>query len=262
MKKYLLPALIVLLSFSTARSQTQITIIGSPHRETGQFKKKDLYHAIDLIKPDLILVELDSGQLAKDFSIPQTLRPYFEMAVVDSFIKKNPNTHLRPFDYEGRNKFFIENHYFNDEANFFGGLSRLYRKDSLSFTNHLIQEAALNYSGIADRFSETSLETINSSQVDAIIEIKMKWYYKYFNRIIATTPPLIKYSAHFKLDSVFWIKRNNQMAQHIINFSKRYTGKKIVVITGNSHRYFLKELLVPDARKYGFKITEFYEIAL
>ncbi|MDB5232275.1 MAG: hypothetical protein JWN76_3080 [Chitinophagaceae bacterium] len=246
-------------SLPTGQNVTKITILGSPHRETVELKKGQLYEAINQAKPDLILFELDSSLFEKDFRFPKSLLNYFEVVVVDSFIKNHPLIQVRPFDIEKRNQFFIKNHYFEEESLLFSALDHLYRMDSLTLENKIIYEAYLKLSEVLNHFSESSLYAMNLPAVDALAAAKMKWYHGYYSKLINTTPTLIPYYSHFVLDSTFWINRNNVMAEHIINFSQLYPGKNIVIITGHYHRYYLRELLLPQQAKYHFMIREFYD---
>jgi hypothetical protein len=241
------------------QAPTQITIIGSPHRETAGLTKAGLYDAIKKNKPDLILIELDSSMVGKDFTMAASLLRYFEPGVVDSFIRNYPATLLRPFDIEGRNAFFIKTRFFDEEYKMFTTLNRLYKNDSLTAENKIVYEASLRFGALADSFTESSLQYLNSSQADAAVSNKMNWYYTYYPQLVRSTPALKQFEDHLKTDSSFWINRNRAMANHIIDFSKRFAGKHIVIITGFFHRYFLRQLLIPLETQYGFKIKELYE---
>ncbi|MCW3116860.1 MAG: hypothetical protein JWM28_942, partial [Chitinophagaceae bacterium] len=113
--------------------------------------------------------------------------------------------------------------------------------------------------GLIDKFSATSLLIMNSPVADAVASAKMKWYHQHFSSLIRSTPLLNDYQKHFTIDSSFWNKRNHVMADHIINFSRLYAGQNIVIITGHYHRYYLRELLIPQQDQYNFVIKEFYE---
>ena len=53
----------------------------------------------------------------------------------------------------------------------------------------------------------------------------------------------ISFRDGYKLWCNFWDLRNNSMAINIIRTSYQHKGKKIVVLTGVQHKYYIKELL-------------------
>lgn len=239
-------------------NETKIILIGSAHKETAKIKKSDFYSAIKNCKPDLILIELDSVMLNKDFTIPNNLMEYFEPSIIDSLLKKDNKIKLRPFDIEGRNKFFEENLFYQKQGEMFNEILNLYKKDSLNIESKVIIENFMNLNSITNGFNEMDLKTINSEAYDNLIEIKLNSIYKYFPIVLNSNKILIKHNEHLQLDSQFWEKRNNAMAKNIIQFSKLYQGKTIVVVTGSYHKYFLKSLLEPKQKECNYKIQEYY----
>jgi hypothetical protein len=55
----------------------------------------------------------------------------------------------------------------------------------------------------------------------------------------------------------FWNTRNQTMAKNIIRVAERYPNKKIVVLTGFLHRYYIiSEIIVHN--RADFILREFY----
>ncbi|OCA77648.1 hypothetical protein BBH99_11505 [Chryseobacterium contaminans] len=83
---------------------------------------------------------------------------------------------------------------------------------------------------------------------------------KEFAQRFATKPngEKISYREGFKLMSGFWDLRNQTMAQNIYNTTVKHPHKKIVVLTGFLHRYYLiKEL--NRLNKGNYVVKEFYD---
>lgn len=61
--------LILLLIFRSYGQQekTEVIVIGSIHQEVPNFNSETLYKILDQIKPDIILIEMDSSFFTKDF---------------------------------------------------------------------------------------------------------------------------------------------------------------------------------------------------
>jgi hypothetical protein len=250
---------LLILTCSIVKAQNTIFVIGSLHAETSKVTKAAFFTAIKNCKPDLILLELESSMMEKDFSLPKSLKGVFEVDVIELLVKDNPKILVRPFDIEGRNEFFRENNYFETQQAMNTEIFKMYEENSLSFENKVIVENYIDLSRSVNSVTDADLKTINSFPVDTLIKLKINSIYKNFHHILSTTKSLEKYQDHLKLDSAFWIKRNNEMASNILKFNKLYNRKKIVVITGTYHRYFLKELLKPQESQHNFKLKEFYD---
>jgi hypothetical protein len=60
----------------------------------------------------------------------------------------------------------------------------------------------------------------------------------------------------------FWRERNEKMASNIIEYIQEYPGKRIVVLTGLFHKYYLMDLLFQVPQRDLFKVVEFYDSVL
>lgn len=56
-----------------------------------------------------------------------------------------------------------------------------------------------------------------------------------------------------------WLERNKIMANNILKTSKKYKGKRLVVLTGSEHRYILHDLLKDNPH---IELKEFWECNL
>ncbi len=59
----------------------------------------------------------------------------------------------------------------------------------------------------------------------------------------------------FEKDIVFWNERNKYMARQIENISELYPKKRIIVLTGLNHKYFLIKNLSKNKLKTDYKVT-------
>ena len=60
-------------------------------------------------------------------------------------------------------------------------------------------------------------------------------------------------------ENTFWEDRNIFMSRRILQHIKIHSGKKIVILTGLMHKYFLYDLLKPESVPFAFKLVEYYE---
>ncbi|MDV7401710.1 hypothetical protein RZS08_60385, partial [Arthrospira platensis SPKY1] len=95
---------------------TEICVIGNSHTNTNYFNAQILDSILNCIKPDLILIELDSSFFTSDFQFDTINKPYLLNKEKSSpsilgttiYINNHKNTDIRPFDISGRNTFYRE----------------------------------------------------------------------------------------------------------------------------------------------------------
>ena len=63
---------------------------------------------------------------------------------------------------------------------------------------------------------------------------------------------------NFRNEGQFWRERNEYMVNQIIKYSKQFAGKRIIILTGLDHKYYLKDKL-SDPKISNVKIIEFVD---
>ncbi|RKE98137.1 hypothetical protein [Ichthyenterobacterium magnum] len=271
MKKilFLIIALIVITSCKTEQP-TEIIVIGNLHKPASNYNPEILFNILENLQPDFILHEIDSSFFTSDFKFS---KPYDENEGMASkkYIEKYPATQLRPYEFEGRNQ------YRRDKG--MRPTDRLTLKllDSLSKVNLLTTEQSEifnTYQALLEPLkvrAAKSPEHFNNPQTDSICERRQFYQYQMipkitnvreeFSKRFVTKPngEKISYRNGYQLWADFWDTRNKTMAKNILKISEQNKEKRIVVLTGFMHRYYLlKELKrLTKGEKYSFK--EFYE---
>jgi hypothetical protein len=100
-------------------------------------------------------------------------------------------------------------------------------------------------------------EIINSEAHDSIVRIKHSFWYDIVPTILEKYP---EYETLINEDHFFrdqWRQRNRIMADNIIKAAKQYTGKRLVVVTGATHRYILRDLLKDEK---SIELKEYWQI--
>jgi hypothetical protein len=103
---------------------------------------------------------------------------------------------------------------------------------------------------VFDQYIEGSLSNINSPAVyekeisirEMEINIIAPLADKYVNDKILVN--------EFKEELSFWIARNDYMVKRILEVAKKQNGKKIIVLTGLAHKYYLVDKLKNDRGIY------------
>ena len=114
------------------------------------------------------------------------------------------------------------------------------------------------YAGQAEGylFMNSTPEIINSEAHDSVIRIKHSLWYDIVPNILEKYP---EYETLINEDHFFrdqWRQRNQIMTDNIIKAAKQYTGKRLVVVTGATHRYILRDLLKNEP---SIELKEYWE---
>jgi hypothetical protein len=102
-------------------------------------------------------------------------------------------------------------------------------------------------------------EVINSAACDAAIELKQHYAFEGLARIVELTPELAEFKDFVKLSGDFWRRRNDAMVANILKRADEFAGKRIVVLCGLEHRYYLRSKLSERAAQGGIVVREFWE---
>ncbi len=249
----ILLSLVFNILFSQTSDKTKIYIIGTIHQSSEILNPQMLFEVLDNIKPNILLQENDSEQISTYF---EDIRPNSnEQNASFKYLQKYPNTLNLPFEFEGRNSYRDYNGMTPTDNLTVKLIDSLYNKKMLSPQNERIYTNYLEANKSLIEFSKKGFKAMNSMQFDSINKIRQNIQHKELIKICETedifsnrfvTKPngqKISYKDGFKLWCNFWDLRNNSMAINIIRTAYQHKGKKIVVLTGVQHKYYLLELL-------------------
>ena len=110
----------------------EIVLVGTVHGPTPNFQEETLVAILDRVKPDLVLLEVDPSFFDGSLDLLETYRGVSLESRAAIRYAKTAGARLRPFDIEGRNKFYQEHDYFNREAKLNQEVARLYNAGQLS----------------------------------------------------------------------------------------------------------------------------------
>lgn len=271
MNKILLVLLLATLILSCKTEQpTEIIVIGALHKPAPNFNSEILFNILEDVKPDFILRELDSSFFTPDFRHKSVSNSNEGMAS-EKYAQKYPKTQLRPYEFEGRNEYRI-----NIGSRPTDGLTTKLL-DSLNKAGLLpASEAAIHnkYKALLEPLivlASKSPEHFNNSTTDSICAQRQYYQYKMLPKITNVrdeftthfhTKPngeKISYRDGFQLACNFWDLRNQTMARNIMKIVEQNKGKRLVVLTGFMHRYYLLKELKKLTREKNIILKEFYE---
>lgn len=267
--KNLLRVLLLSLSFSAIAQKTEITVIGNVHTPMDRYNADTLFKIMEKVRPDLILHEIDKSFFTKDFKFKEPSKEN-EQNASERYAAKYPKTMLRPFEFDGRNEYRREKGIKQSEIPTMRLLDSLYSSGKLDEKQRVIVSEYRRLTEQLNSFGYLSATDFNNKKTDSISRLRQ--YYQHheirkvineqqiFSNIFVTTASGKKVSLKQGYNEFcdFWDLRNKTMAKNILNYANENPGKKIMVLTGYFHRYYLLEEL-HKANAKNVVIKEFYE---
>lgn len=251
-------------SVSSQRQKTEIVIVGGihqAHHKNSKYSPDVLKEIILSLKPDLILNELPLSLVDPNGRPIHRDRKTSPESWATDTVATQLGIRQVPFDRPDRQENFKKTNYFKREKK----SNKLIKK----WWRHLEKEppSSLN-AKIARLWRQASLaefllfengcpEVINSEAHDSVVRIRFSLWHDITPMILQKYPDFktLMDDCHFFRDQ--WNERNRIMADNIIKAAKEYPGKRLVIITGATHRYILRDLLKDEK---SIELKEYWEI--
>jgi hypothetical protein len=225
----------------------EIFVVGTVHEPTKTFTEDSLVALLYRVQPDLILLEFDPSFFDSNGVLLERFRRLtLESRAARAYADTNPVA-LRPFDIEGRNKFYEDNEYFARETQLNQEISRLHANGQLVPLAKAAFDSLLIFAARRDACGAATLAVMNSADCDSAVERKQHYAFEGFARIIALTPALQSFAEFWKLADDFWTRRNVAMVSNIMRYTSELKAQRVVVLTGFEHRYLLRRELAARA---------------
>ena len=269
MRRFLALLCIGLLSCSCAPKRTELVLLGTVHQPIKNFTPDSLYNILVKIKPDLILFEVDSSFFTKEFQFKKTWESNENIATVKYM--NNFDVDVRPYEFTGRNEYRIKIGSRPTDSRALKLLDSLYKSNQLDSLNNNIYQNFLEINDSLNSFAYLGARAFNNPHTDKTAEIRQEFQYNRLLKIMTQYPIFsdtyyhkkdndsISYLEGYKKASEFWDVRNRTMSKNILHFISAYDYKKIVVLNGYFHRYYLNALIAPEQDELNFTVKEFYE---
>ncbi len=263
--------ILLLLSFVIAGSSngqpqplpSQLTIIGTIHTGNKYFNHKKLLAVLKEIKPDIILWE-QSFEFKKVFGLLTAnalniWKPGIEQLSLQKYSRLNKKCKILPYDTAFFNKREYVSTITKNEIKLFEALNKKLYNNTMKADDSL---AYIKFMTLRNNYYlkmiDTTLERINKKDMMAVTREIYDLDKKLIKNLVqkyVTDSSLINWYAS---ERAFWTHRNNYMVKQIINYTTLYQSKKIVVLTGLDHKYYLLDKIL-ESQNGKIDITEFYK---
>ena len=251
-------------------TETEIIVIGTQHKPVPNFNPEILFNILENVKPDLILLELDSIKFTSDFRLKEVREN--ELIAAEKYRLKYPKTKLRPFEFEGRNQYRIDYGMRPTDGFTLRFVDSLYKADLLTTSEAEIFKA---YQDALDPLIDIAAKDPkewNNAIGDSLCEHRQFYQYQMIPKITNSreefahkfiTKPngeKISYRDGYQLWANFWDLRNQTMAKNIMTISEKNKGKRIVVLCGFMHRYYILKELKRLTKDKNIVLKEYYNL--
>jgi hypothetical protein len=166
-----------------------------------------------------------------------------------------------PFDRPDRQENFKKTNYFERQERYNKQLnkwwSELYESDPNSIDAATTQLLEYAMQAEASMFGNGGPEIINSEAHDSVIRIKKSVSEKILPAIIEKYPKYKSLAGQKEFFKEQWAERNRIMANNILKAAEQYPGERLVVTTGATHRYILRDLLEHEDT---IELKEYWEL--
>lgn len=257
MKTRFLICSILCCGLYNAYSQTELCIVGTFHNESSYINSDSIYNILLKAKPDIILIELDSTFFTDNFNFDLNKYPDLLSTNENIGAEKYHSQHkvdLRPFDMTGRNEYYKETNYFDNQNKMWSEVLGLYERSELSKKDKEDVELIrliMNYNGMT--FS--SVKDLNVNMTVKFLSLREKIIYSKMVSIVENTEKLYHWIDFARQWEAHWYERNSIMADNIKKIANDYKNKRIVVLVGLEHKPGLLDLLQEST---DFVIQEYW----
>ena len=248
----------------TVRHGTEVYLLGAVHFETNKIKRDDLYHYIDSISPSVILYESDAKTVQRmlnrtDF-FRQLMSTFKKGNKVESFVslkylEYHPECEILSYEWEERDSYHRKYDVLSKSSEMLNAVIKLHREQVLTSDQSATLEEFLALNKKVSAIGRgATLHDINNSTTDSILGGRQMYVYKYIPEIVKQRQELQAYHDFVPRHMEYWDIRNRAMAQNIIKQIKRNPNKRIVVLNGYYHRYYLIDKLKKHEEDLSFSV--------
>lgn len=275
MNKLLIFWILLFVSCATIKTnlnKSNVAILGTIHSGAEKVNSDSIYRILLGFKPDIILLELESNVFEKENTLKKDFdgRNSNEIQAVLTYQQEHPNVQLKPAELEGKNSYRNNLGIYSEAGFVFKKIDELQSDGKLSKQEHSDYLMLDKYWNMTEDVARQDLKTINSTESDNIVDSLMFYQYIKTKEIVNNHEEFRKYkliSSRAQKDTVTFQEyynnwadfegsfRNEAIAKNVFKCYKENPTKKIILLTGFKHRFYVKKYLA----KQGLKTIEYYK---
>ena len=266
--------LLLLIAFTiqscTNEKPTEIIVIGTQHKPVPNFDENTLYDILESVQPDLLLNEADTGRFTADWKYK--IAPNSNESIASTkYVDKHEGALLRPYEFENRNQYRIDQGMRPTESFTHDLLDSLYEAGMLSEQEEAIVK---EYNRALEPLLEIAAgdpKGWNNITSDSLCAYRQYYQYQMLTKITNSREEFanrfhtkpdgepISFREGYQRYANFWDLRNQTMAKNIMNMTDKTGAKRIVVLCGFMHRYYILSELKRLTKNKNIVLKEFYD---
>ena len=246
------------------KNGTEVYVVGSMHFETNNIKRDDFYTYISKVSPSIILYENNAqtvNRMVKRTDFLNQMMSSFkkgnkvESFVVHRYLKHHPESKVLSYDWEERDRFHFKHNYRKNMGKLIGMAHKLNREKVLSNQDSKIMR---DYNEIIKKMynlgNSKTVYDFNNPIADSIIRARQEYAYNKIPQILKTKELSDDLEKFLPVHMSYWDTRNMAMVNNIVNHIKNNPNKRIVVLSGYFHRYYLIDELKKLEEELNFSV--------
>ena len=256
-------------SIQPKAQKSELIIIGNVHTPMPEYNSDTLLAILEKLHPDIVLLEIDSANFTTNntfkFSSSEN-----EQTATTKYVDKHPLAKIGPFEFEGRNDYRMRTGIKQSDVPTMQLLDSLYTSKLLTKEQAAIVTKYHWLTDTLNSFGYKSAQHFNNRHTDSISEQRQFYQHhmirevinqrhEFTRQLVTTTGEKITLREGYNRQCDFWDLRNQTMAKHIMNVVDQNPNKKIIVLAGYFHRYYLLKELTSMKNSRTFLLHEFYE---
>ncbi len=255
--------ILTVCSIHTFTQSTELYILGTAHEPTKYINADSIVYAMERVRPDVILCELEAIYFTSDYRLdldkyPDLLTSSQENMAAYRYQQKT-KADLRPYEIEGRNEYYRSTKFFEKQNKMMQDIIQGYQNNTLSPESYMEWDRVTKAILLLDNLdgNKYTLQTINTPLYCIYSEVKELLVYQTFLSITKREFPQWISTAEMILNQVN--NRNDVMVKNILKWCSIYHGKKLFVTCGQQHKAQLLNRLKPLETTHNFTIKKIFE---
>jgi hypothetical protein len=240
------------------QTPTEIVVVGTVHSATAKYSVQDLVRILQQVKPDVVLFEYPADMMTPAFEFKSVAKDSLEQQAVLEYVKQT-GAKIRPYDIDGRNGFYERTNYFARQRQCNQELGAQINSNGLNADAQRVVAALDAANARRDSLGQSEPRTINSFQADTAIDEKQWLMNQGIPEIVRLTPELRGCETFWNSSRAYWVRRNNGMLNNIRRLAAEFAGRRLVVLCGYEHRYYLRSHLYDWDQQPAYALKEYWE---
>ena len=270
MKTVILPTLTALALISCQRQPAEVVVLGTVHQPVENYNADSLYNILVRIQPSVILCELDSSFFTETLTLKEQENGGNEYQATVRYAENFP-VKVRPYEFEGRNGYRVEQGIRPTDGFVWRLLDSLYQQNKLTQDQRSIIDQYYQLTDSLNGFALRGARAFNNKTTDEVAQQRQQAQYQTLQKItnqreeftdrthVRPNGQPITYREAYRRAGAFWELRNQTMARNILTVIKENPGARIVVLNGYYHRYYLRSELEGRQQERNFVLKDYYD---